>query len=91
MTDLIYKCLEGLIISDKMDKTVVVKVVRIVKHNKYGKYIKRSSKFFVHDEKNECKKGDVIFFKEVAPISKNKNFIFCSFKTRGGLNDSNAN
>ena len=91
MTNLVCKLLEGLVVSDKMDKTVVVKVIRVVKHPKYGKYIKRSSRFFVHDEKNECKNGDVILFKEVAPISKNKNFVFCSFKKKEVLNDSNAN
>lgn len=90
MINLACKFLEGLVISDKMDKTVVVKVIRVVKHPKYGKYIKRSSKFFVHDSKNECKNGDVILFKEVAPISKNKNFVFCSFKKKGVLNDTNA-
>lgn len=76
------KSLEGIVISDKMDKTVVVEVTRIIKHDKYCKFIKRSSKYFVHDENNECKNGDIIFFKEVAPISKNKNFTFCSFKRR---------
>ena len=91
MTNLVFKTLEGLVVSDKMNKTVVVKVFRIFKHSKYGKYIKRSSKFFVHDENNECKEGDIIFFREVAPISKNKNFIFYSFKKRGVLNDSDAN
>lgn len=82
MNNLVKRFLEGSIVSDKMDKTVVVKVVRIVKHNKYGKFIRRSNKYFVHDENNECKIGDVILFKEVAPISKKKNFIFCSFKKK---------
>lgn len=91
MIKLAGKILEGLVVSDKMDKTVVVKVVRIVKHSKYCKFIKRSTKYFVHDNNNECKIGDIILFKEVAPISKKKNFIFCSFKRHiEVLNDSNA-
>lgn len=76
------KLLEGSVVSDSMNKTVVVKVVRIVKHAKYGKFVKRSTKYFVHDEQNECKIGDIILFKEVAPISKKKNFMFCSFKNK---------
>lgn len=80
MKNLNKKSFEGLVISDKMNKTVVVRVIRIVKHSKYGKFIKRSSKYFVHDENNECKIGDMILFKEIAPISKMKSFIFYSFK-----------
>lgn len=76
------KYLEGVVVSNKMNKTIVVKVTRIVKHKKYFKFVKRSSKYFVHDENNNCNIGDVIFFKEVAPISKRKNFIFCSFKRK---------
>lgn len=82
MSDLKKKFLEGIVVSNKMIKTVVVKVIRVVKHNKYGKFVKRSTKYFVHDESNKCVVGDVILFKEVAPISKNKNFIFCSFKKK---------
>ncbi len=82
MSDLKRKFLEGVVVSDKMTKTVVVKVVRIVKHVKYGKFVKRSTKYFVHDEDDVCVIGDVILFTEVAPISKNKNFIFCSLKKR---------
>lgn len=82
MNNLNQKIKEGLVISNSMDKTVIVKVTRIVKHVKYKKYVKRSSKYFVHDENNECNIGDIILFKEVAPISKNKNFIFYSMKKR---------
>lgn len=82
MNKLKKKILEGFVVSNSMNKTVVVKVVRVVKHAKYGKFVKRSTKYFVHDENNECFVGDVIFFEEVAPISKKKNFIFCSFKKR---------
>lgn len=62
----------GTVISDKMDKTVVVKVERVVKHPVYKKIIKRSNKFKVHDEKNECSVGDKIKIIETRPLSKEK-------------------
>lgn len=62
----------GTVISDKMDKTVVVKVERFVKHPVYKKIIKRSNKFKVHDEKNECSVGDKIKIIETRPLSKEK-------------------
>lgn len=62
----------GTVISDKMDKTVVVKVERFVKHPVYKKIIKRSNKFKVHDEKNECSAGDKIKIIETRPLSKEK-------------------
>ena len=69
--------IKGIVVSDKMDKTIVVRTDRKVKHLKYKKLIKRSTKYFVHDEKGECNIGDVVYFKEVAPISKNKNWTLC--------------
>lgn len=74
----------GIVVSDKMDKTLVVKKERIFKHIKYGKLVKRSTKYFVHDEKNEGKIGDFVYFKEVAPISKKKNWILCFIRSNGG-------
>ena len=62
----------GTVTSDKMDKTVVVIVERKIKHPKYGKFIKRSSKFFAHDEKNEAHTGDLVRISETRPLSKNK-------------------
>jgi small subunit ribosomal protein S17 len=62
----------GTVTSDKMDKTVVVIVERKIKHPKYGKFIKRSSKFFAHDEKNEAHTGDLVRISETRPMSKNK-------------------
>ncbi len=53
-----------------MDKTVVVKAERLVKHPLYGKFVRKTTKYYVHDEKNECKSGDVIKFKETKPYSK---------------------
>ena len=58
--------------SDKMDKTIVVKVERLVKHKLYKKFISRISKFKAHDEKNECKIGDKVKIMETRPLSKEK-------------------
>ena len=62
----------GVVVSDKMDKTVVVKVDRLVKHSLYNKYIKRSVKYKVHDEKNSCNMGDRVQIIECRPLSKDK-------------------
>ncbi|MGB4600323.1 MAG: 30S ribosomal protein S17 [Trichlorobacter sp.] len=62
----------GVVISDKMEKTVVVKVDRLVKHPLYNKYIKRSVKYKVHDEQNSCKAGDKVQIVECRPLSKDK-------------------
>ena len=62
----------GIVISDKMQKTIVVKVGRVFKHPKYMKAIKRISKFKVHDEKNEAKIGDKVLITETRPLSKDK-------------------
>lgn len=62
----------GQVISDKMDKTVVLAVTRRIAHARYGKTIKRTTKFKAHDEKNECKVGDVVRFIETRPLSKEK-------------------
>ena len=62
----------GVVITDKSNKTRVVKISRKVRHSLYGKVLKRSSKFHVHDEKNESKVGDEIKIVETRPISKLK-------------------
>ena len=62
----------GLVVSDKMDKTVVVKVDRLVKHPVYNKYIKKTAKYKAHDEANECKVGDRVLIVETRPLSKDK-------------------
>ena len=66
------RVLTGMIVSDKTDKTVVVKVERKVKHPLYGKIIRRSKKYHAHDEANEYKAGETVRIEEVAPISKLK-------------------
>lgn len=62
----------GLVTSNKMTKTIVVSVERQIKHPKYGKFIKRTSKFMAHDEKNEANIGDKVRIVETRPLSKNK-------------------
>ena len=62
----------GTVVSDRMDKTVVVKVERLVKHRLYKKYIKRHNKFAAHDEKNDCHIGDKVLITESRPLSKMK-------------------
>jgi small subunit ribosomal protein S17 len=62
----------GFVVSTKMNKSIVVAVERKVKHEKYGKFIKLTSKFMAHDEKNECGVGDLVLIAETRPISKNK-------------------
>ncbi|ABK89157.1 MULTISPECIES: 30S ribosomal protein S17 [Francisella] len=66
------RLLEGKVSSVAMDKTVVVRAERYVKHPLYGKFVKKTTKYYVHDENNECKEGDVIKFKETRPYSKTK-------------------
>ena len=62
----------GRVISDKMDKTVVLAVTRRIAHTKYNKVVNRTTKFKAHDEKNECKTGDLVRFIETRPLSKDK-------------------
>ncbi|WP_022855889.1 MULTISPECIES: 30S ribosomal protein S17 [Thermodesulfobacterium] len=62
----------GTVVSDKMDKTVVVMVETLVKHPLYGKYIKRRKKYMAHDENNECKIGDKVLIEETRPLSRRK-------------------
>jgi small subunit ribosomal protein S17 len=68
------KLLTGTVVSDKMNKTAVVLFERKVKHPKYGKYIKKSTKYKIHDEENKCRLGDVVTITEVRPISKDKSW-----------------
>lgn len=64
----------GLVVSNKMDKTVTVKLERQVKHALYGKYIKRSTKVHAHDDTNDCAEGDKVLIAECRPISKAKSW-----------------
>ena len=66
------RVLEGTVVSDKMDKTVVVRVERLVKDPRYKKYVRRFSRFMAHDEANDCKIGDRVQIIEHRPLSKRK-------------------
>ena len=68
------RIMQGVVVSDKMDKSVVVNVERRTQHPLYKKFIRRSKKYVAHDENNSCKEGDVIQIKECRPISKRKNW-----------------
>lgn len=65
----------GKVISNKMDKTIVVQVERKVKHPLYGKYMRRFSKMYAHDNENTCMVGDVVLIQQSRPLSKTKSWI----------------
>ena len=71
----IARTVTGRVVSDKMDKSIVVLVERRMKHPIYGKYVKRSTKVHAHDETNDCNVGDVVTVKETRPMSKTKSWI----------------
>jgi small subunit ribosomal protein S17 len=62
----------GVVVSNKMDKSIVVSVERRVKHPAYGKFMKKTTKFVAHDERNECLEGDTVKIMETRPLSKLK-------------------
>ena len=62
----------GVVVSSKMDKTIVVAAKRKVKHPIYGKFVNKTTKFYAHDEKNDCNIGDLVKIMETRPLSKNK-------------------
>ena len=69
------KQLTGKVVSDAMEKTVIVKVERRFPHPRYNKYVKKSKRYYAHDEKNNCSNGDLILIEESKPISKNKRWV----------------
>lgn len=69
------KILKGVVVSDKMAKTVVVKVDELKKHPRYGRYYKSSKRYKAHDENNEFHIGDKVMIKETRPLSKDKSFV----------------
>ena len=69
------RALQGVVVSSKMDKSAVVSAERRVKHPLYGKFMKRSTKFHIHDPENSCQAGDVVLIKECRPISKTKSWV----------------
>jgi len=72
----------GRVVSDRMDKTVVVAIERLVRHARYGRYVRRQTSFKVHDENNECRIGDVIRFMETRRLSKDKRWRFVEIVER---------
>ncbi len=68
------RILEGVVVSDKMDKTIVVSTSRLIKHPKYGKYFSRSKRYKVDDPNNKFKVGDRVKIQECRPLAKDKSF-----------------
>ncbi len=64
----------GVVVSDKMDKTVLVEVSRVVMHPAYKKYVRRRKRFMAHDEENRCRIGDEVMIVESRPLSRHKNW-----------------
>lgn len=76
------KQIEGVVVSDKMDKTIVVRVERISRHPLYGKVLRTSKRFKAHDEQNAAREGDVVRLLESKPFSKDKKFILLEILER---------
>jgi small subunit ribosomal protein S17 len=76
------RTLQGRVVSDKMDKSIVVLIERRVKHPMYGKFLSRSTKIHAHDETNQCKEGDVVTIRQTRPISKTKSWTLSEVVTR---------
>jgi small subunit ribosomal protein S17 len=76
------RTIEGRVVSNKMTKTVTVLLERQVQHPLYGKVVRRSTKVHAHDEKGECKEGDLVRIAECAPLSKTKNWRVVEIVTR---------
>jgi len=81
----IRKTLRGIVVGDKMDKTVMVQVERMVQDPTYKKYIRRRKKFMAHDEKDECHVGDRVEIVETRPTSQNKSFKVLKVLERGRI------
>jgi small subunit ribosomal protein S17 len=78
------KRLVGDVVSDKMDKTVVVRVERLVRHPRYGKVLRRAKKYKAHDEGNVCRVGDVVRIVESRPLSREKRWVVEEILKRAG-------
>ena len=76
------KVMTGTVVSTGMQKTAVVQIERLVRHEEYGKYVRRRNRFKVHDEKNECRVGDVIRFMETRRLSRDKRWRLIEFVRR---------
>lgn len=78
------RLLQGVVVSDKMDKTVVVRVERRVMHPVYKKFIRRSKKYHAHDENNTYKVGDTVWIEESRPMSKTKTWVVVTEGAQAG-------
>ena len=78
------KLVVGLVVSDKMEKTITVQVTRLEKHSKYKKYLRRHTKFYAHDEKREAKIGDTVEIQETRPYSKMKRWRLLKVLVKAG-------
>jgi small subunit ribosomal protein S17 len=75
----------GVVVKDKMDKTVVIEVEKFLKHPKYHKYLKTKKRYKAHDEKNECRIGDRVMIMESRPLSKEKRWVVKEVVEKEGL------
>jgi small subunit ribosomal protein S17 len=78
----VVRTITGRVVSDKMNKSIVVLIERRVKHPKYGKYVSKSSKLKAHDENNDCRIGDLVTIAESRPISKTKSWTLVKIEER---------
>ena len=76
------RTVSGRVVSDKMDKSIVVLIERRVKHPMYGKIVRRSTRIHAHDEDNSCRLGDAVTIRETRPISKSKSWALVSIDER---------
>ena len=76
------RTVSGVVVSDRMQKSITIKVERRVKHPVYGKYVRKSSKIHAHDEENTCKIGDIVTVIECRPLSKTKTWMLQSVDVR---------
>lgn len=84
------RTLTGVVVSNKMDKTIVVVIERRVRHPKYQKIVRRSTKVHAHDADNAAKIGDTVVVKECRPMSKTKTWVLESIKERADLIEGNG-
>ena len=73
---------DGVVVSDKMDKTIVVEVTRLIRHGKYRKYLKRRTRYKAHDQKNQCRIGDRVRIVETRPLSHDKRWALLTIFAR---------
>jgi small subunit ribosomal protein S17 len=82
------RSITGKVVSSKMHKTITVAVERYVPHPEYGKYQRRTTKYFAHDENNECREGDVVAIEECRPLSRHKSWRLVRIVTRAAVEPS---